>query len=306
MMDEQIQGYIETLIETASSSSTLAYLRILHLARAQTNSLVDDLKSHEFFRTLLLSSASSPNQDFGSHARSLSSSGGPSLLNPLGSSSMTATNPFGAGGGSSITQVSQMLDQSIEELFVPYMEGTRYLDKEGKSLTELYAAKLIRFTNWHVSSPVFGLVLLSQSGVKRLNTCHNWRLYRFAESDEQSEIWKHNLRPDGDTALERCPSSSLVFVFFHDDALQLDIQSFFDGRCDIDRHCLDFDEFESERSAATPRLFSSRPPDEVLWTVKYCRQDDEFGQRHVAIAHDWVSRGGFWRSALERRRDEDV
>lgn len=43
-----------------------------------------------------------------------------------------------------------MLDASMEELFVTHMEGARYLDKEGKSLTELYAAKLIRFTNWHV------------------------------------------------------------------------------------------------------------------------------------------------------------
>lgn len=46
-----------------------------------------------------------------------------------------------------------MLEQSTEELFVPYMEGTRYLEKESKSLTELYAGKLIRFTNWHVSPP---------------------------------------------------------------------------------------------------------------------------------------------------------
>lgn len=43
-----------------------------------------------------------------------------------------------------------MLDQAMEELFVPYMEGNRYLEKEGKSLTELYAGKLLRFTNWHV------------------------------------------------------------------------------------------------------------------------------------------------------------
>ena len=45
-----------------------------------------------------------------------------------------------------------MLDHAMEELFVPYMEGNRYLEKEGKSLTELYAGKLLRFTNWHVSS----------------------------------------------------------------------------------------------------------------------------------------------------------
>ncbi|GAA5857601.1 hypothetical protein JCM8547_004291 [Rhodosporidiobolus lusitaniae] len=152
-----IQGYIETLIQTASSSSTLAYLRILHLSRSQTNALVDDLKSHEFFRS---SSASS----------SSSALSGPSLLNPLGlpappssssstggggqslTSPATAAFPGAAGagaGGVGIAAVSQMLDGSMEELFVPYMEGNRYLEKEGKSLTELYAGKLIRFTNWH-------------------------------------------------------------------------------------------------------------------------------------------------------------
>ncbi|KAJ8296597.1 Exocyst complex component SEC10 [Rhodotorula toruloides] len=143
-----IQGYIETLIQTASSSSTLAYLRILHLSRAQTNSLVDDLKSHEFFRS--------------SSASASSAIVGPSLLNPLGSTHSTALSnvtsptssgfPSATGGGAGavgVAAVSQMLDQSVDELFVPYMEGARYLDKEGKSLTELYAAKLIRFTNWH-------------------------------------------------------------------------------------------------------------------------------------------------------------
>ncbi|BGP22067.1 Exocyst complex component 5 [Rhodotorula toruloides] len=143
-----IQGYIETLIQTASSSSTLAYLRILHLARSQTNSLVDDLKSHEFFRS---SSASASSAIVGS-----------SLLNPLGPAHSTTlsnvTSPTSSGfpsttgsgaGAVGVAAVSQMLDQSVDELFVPYMEGARYLDKEGKSLTELYAAKLIRFTNWH-------------------------------------------------------------------------------------------------------------------------------------------------------------
>lgn len=50
-----------------------------------------------------------------------------------------------------VAAVSTMLDSAMDELFVPYMEGTRYLEKEGKSLTELYAGKLLRFTNWHVS-----------------------------------------------------------------------------------------------------------------------------------------------------------
>ncbi|GAA5826265.1 hypothetical protein JCM11251_007230 [Rhodosporidiobolus azoricus] len=160
-----IQGYIETLIDTASQSSTLAYLRILHLARSQTNTLVEDLRSHEFFRSSSAAAASSALT-------------GPSLLNPLGlpstvggaivpaSSATSSANGTGSvsspaasaafpaavvggAGGVGIAAVSHMLDQSMDELFVPYMEGTRYLDKEGKSLTELYAGKLIRFTNWH-------------------------------------------------------------------------------------------------------------------------------------------------------------
>ncbi|KAG0655950.1 Exocyst complex component 5 [Rhodotorula mucilaginosa] len=131
-----VQGYIETLIQTASSSSTLAYLRILRLARAQTSALINDLRSHEFFRPSASSSSSS-------------------LIAPLGSSSavesgLDSGQATGAGAGSAgIVAVTQMLDHSMDELFVPYMEGSRYMDKEGKNLTELYAATLIRFTNWH-------------------------------------------------------------------------------------------------------------------------------------------------------------
>ncbi|GAA5924103.1 exocyst subunit SEC10 [Sporobolomyces koalae] len=167
-----IQGYIETLIETASSSSTLAYLRILHLSRSQTNGLVDDLKSHEFFRSL---SASGAGGSTGSgHSRSLSSSN-PSLLNPLGSNQ---TSILTGSAGGSLTQVSHMLDQSIEELFVPYMEGTRYLDKEGKSLTELYAGKLIRFTNWHraVNKAKTGNTIFDRMVTQLSNAAHQAHL----------------------------------------------------------------------------------------------------------------------------------
>ncbi|GAA5978973.1 hypothetical protein JCM10908_002753 [Rhodotorula pacifica] len=134
-----VQGYIETLIQTASSSSTLAYLRILRLARAQTSALINDLRSHEFFRASSSSSSSS-------------------LVSPLGSPSVGMSGgtdsdggqTSGAGAGSAgVVAVTQMLDHSMDELFVPYMEGSRYMDKEGKNLTELYAATLIRFTNWH-------------------------------------------------------------------------------------------------------------------------------------------------------------
>ncbi|GAA5824178.1 hypothetical protein JCM3770_001192 [Rhodotorula araucariae] len=152
-----IQGYIETLISTASSSSSLAYLRILHLARAQTAALVDDLKAHEFFRTASASASASALASSsllpatGTGGSSASAAAAAHLVSPT--SGAFASTGAGAGivvaGGAGAAAVSQMLDGSMDELFVPYMEGARYLDREGKSLTELYAAKLIRFTNWH-------------------------------------------------------------------------------------------------------------------------------------------------------------
>ena len=146
-----IQGYIETLIETASSSSTLAYLRILHLARTSTTSLVDDLKGHEFFRSSSAAASSLPT------GQNTLTSPFAASFNPTSlAAGVTGDPKAGAGaaagaGGVGVAAVSAMLDGAMEELFVPYMEGTRYLEKEGKSLTELYATKLLRFTNWHVS-----------------------------------------------------------------------------------------------------------------------------------------------------------
>jgi len=43
-----------------------------------------------------------------------------------------------------------MLENAMEELFVPYNEGAKYIDKECKTLQELYAEHLERFTKYHV------------------------------------------------------------------------------------------------------------------------------------------------------------
>ena len=43
-----------------------------------------------------------------------------------------------------------MLDRIMEEMFVPWLEGTRYLETESKNLVELYAGLLSRFTRYHV------------------------------------------------------------------------------------------------------------------------------------------------------------
>ena len=47
--------------------------------------------------------------------------------------------------------LAAMLDQSLEEIFIPWLEGSRYLESESKNLVELYAGLLSRFTRYHVS-----------------------------------------------------------------------------------------------------------------------------------------------------------
>jgi hypothetical protein len=47
----------------------------------------------------------------------------------------------------SAAAVSQILDLALGELFSPYME--KYMSQEQKSLTELYASYLVKFTRWH-------------------------------------------------------------------------------------------------------------------------------------------------------------
>lgn len=43
-----------------------------------------------------------------------------------------------------------MLDHAMEEMFVPWLEGSRYLESESKNLVELFAGLLSRFTRYHV------------------------------------------------------------------------------------------------------------------------------------------------------------
>jgi len=47
--------------------------------------------------------------------------------------------------------VASTLDQQVEDLFIPYFAGSTYIDREKRSLEELYASLLYRFTVYHVS-----------------------------------------------------------------------------------------------------------------------------------------------------------
>ena len=47
-------------------------------------------------------------------------------------------------------QVSTVLDQQLDDLFVPYFAGSSYIEREKKNLEELYSSLLLKFTIYHV------------------------------------------------------------------------------------------------------------------------------------------------------------
>ncbi|ODO08976.1 hypothetical protein I350_02568 [Cryptococcus amylolentus CBS 6273] len=120
-----IQQHLENLVSRAASTSTLALLRILHLTHTICSALVDDLKAYDGVLTSPLGPRSS--LDAGS-----SSGGGE-----------------GSGKGAGAGTLSAYLDRALEEMYVPWLEGSRYLESESKNLVELYAGLLSRFTRYH-------------------------------------------------------------------------------------------------------------------------------------------------------------
>jgi hypothetical protein len=125
---QSIQQYLEGLLNRGSSISDLAYLRMLHLVHTQTTILVEDLKRHE-----LPALPSRPALDPDSFRRSLST----------------------AHSATTSTAIATMLENAMEELFVPYTEGQRYLERETRNLGALYTNLLVPFARYHVRNLLF-------------------------------------------------------------------------------------------------------------------------------------------------------
>ena len=116
---------MEQLLHRASDISDLAYLRILQLVHFQASALVEDLKTHELPHV-------TPRTPYEliEFRRALQ-----------GSVPLT---------GTSNTSISAILETAMDELFVPYTEGQRYMERENKNLATLYGSLLAGFARYHV------------------------------------------------------------------------------------------------------------------------------------------------------------
>ncbi|KAF8574198.1 exocyst complex protein [Ramaria rubella] len=124
---QSIQQYLELLLNKASNISQLSFLRMLHLAHVQTSALVEALKTYDLSN---ITSRTTPDK---------------AVTDALGTSGAVP------GGTGQVPPIATMLETAIDELFVPYTEGQKYLERESKNLGELYSSYLERFTRYHES-----------------------------------------------------------------------------------------------------------------------------------------------------------
>lgn len=71
---------------------------------------------------------------------------------------------------SASSTTTAILDQQLDDLFVPYLAGLQYIEREKRSLEELYSSLLFKFTTYHVSS-----FFTCQSGVIDVVRSHGER-----------------------------------------------------------------------------------------------------------------------------------
>ncbi|RUP46435.1 exocyst complex component Sec10-like protein [Jimgerdemannia flammicorona] len=105
---QSIQQHIELLLQRAEKQSHLAYLRTLAATHAETARLVDNLKAYCEKETHLF----------------------------VGVDATVSSAP----------SIAVTADRCFEDLFVPYTEGDRYVDRERQGLVEAFTAAIAGFT----------------------------------------------------------------------------------------------------------------------------------------------------------------
>jgi hypothetical protein len=83
-------------------------------------------------------------------------------------------------------QTAAVLDQQLEDLFVPYFSGSSYIEREKRSLEELYSSLLFKFTTYHTrrrKMPTSYLGSLSARSRELISSTRDTYLERLENSD---------------------------------------------------------------------------------------------------------------------------
>lgn len=84
------------------------------------------------------------------------------------------------------SQTALVLDQQLEELFVPYFVGSSYIEREKKNLEDLYTSLLFKFTTYHArrkrAATTF-MASLAKSGTEVLSSARDGYINRLESSE---------------------------------------------------------------------------------------------------------------------------
>ncbi|PWY65285.1 exocyst complex component Sec10 [Aspergillus sclerotioniger CBS 115572] len=84
------------------------------------------------------------------------------------------------------SQTALVLDQQLEDLFVPYFVGSSYIEREKRTLEELYTSLLFKFTTFHArrkKAATTFMASLSKSGTEMLSSARDAYLSRLESSE---------------------------------------------------------------------------------------------------------------------------
>ncbi|WFD33662.1 Exocyst complex component 5 [Malassezia cuniculi] len=162
VFSQSVQGFVESIMNKTkeghhdADAIALAFLRMLHLTRSHTLLLVSDLK-HIDFRSAGITGTSAQGPGSEGLQSILGIGGGDADMIAgeaaaarvlLGDESASAAQLAAAGGSA----LGAMLDHAVDELFMPYLDSVKYIDRECRLLSSLCATALQRFVHWHKTS----------------------------------------------------------------------------------------------------------------------------------------------------------
>jgi len=92
----------------------------------------------------------------------------------------------------SLGAISATLDQNLDDLFVPYLENSRYIEREVKSLQELYSSLLYKYNGFHVSPIVKNELIRSLNESLREIKCWTGLWTRSSQAQTPLSILSRN------------------------------------------------------------------------------------------------------------------
>lgn len=87
------------------------------------------------------------------------------------------------------SQTALVLDQQLEDLFIPYFAGSSYIERERKNLEELYTSLLFKFTTFHArrkKAATTFMASLAKSGTEFLSSARDAYINRLESSEFSS------------------------------------------------------------------------------------------------------------------------